>query len=58
MVQFNSEAVLYTAWHWCILMDPANHLKDGHKIYKMVHDPLSETKKGTAIRKLVSLLSV
>jgi hypothetical protein len=40
LVHFNSEANLYIAWHWCVLMDPANHLKDGLKIHKMVHDPL------------------
>ena len=58
LVQFNSEAILYVAWHWCVLMDRANHLKDGLKIHKMVRDPLSETKKGTDIRKEASLLSM
>jgi len=57
LVQFNSEANLYLAGIWCVLMDTANNLKDELKIHKMVHDPLSETKKGTDIRKQVSLLS-
>ena len=57
LAQFNSKAILYVAWHWCVLMDPANHLKDGLKVYKMVHDPLMDPanhlKDGLKVYKMV-----